>query len=210
VSPGTTVIINYGLGNLGSVLNMLRRIGVPAVVSGDEGVLAAAERVVLPGVGAFDHGMARMRDSGLLPVLETLRERQVPILGICLGMQLMTRGSEEGTSAGLGWVPAFTRRLQAGAGGRMRLPHMGWSETSVAGDCPLFRDLPQGSRFYFVHAYHVVPDDSAVVVARADYGGPFVAAYAQDNLMGVQFHPERSHRFGMQLMRNFAALRRAP
>jgi len=200
---GTTVVVRYGLGNIGSVLNMFQKIGASAVASDDPAELLDATRIVLPGVGAFDHGMKKLRESGVIPVLEQVRARGVPILGICLGMQLMTRGSEEGSSAGLGWFSATTRRLPQGADGQLRLPHMGWNEIQVERNHPLFVDLPTGSRFYFLHTYHVVPENPASVLATTIYGGLFCTAYAYGSVMGVQFHPERSHRFGMQLFRNF-------
>lgn len=198
-------IVDYGMGNLGSIENMCRRLGVPAEVSGDAAVVARAHKILLPGVGAFDSAMTRINASGLRPVLEhkALGER-VPVMGICLGMQLLTRSSEEGSLAGLGWIQADTLRFPATPG--LRVPHMGWNALTVVRDSPLTRDLPADSRYYFVHSYYVRVDDPADAVARSHHGMAFDAVVAHGNLYGAQFHPEKSHRFGMAFLGNFAKL----
>lgn len=201
------VIVDCGIGNLGSVLNMFRRIGVPAVVTGDPAVVAEAERLVLPGVGAFDHGMKSLRQSGLIPTLErrVLRER-TPILGICLGLQLFMQGSEEGVEPGLGWLHGRTVRFRLSEPRHqgLRVPHMGWNTVKPA-QPGVWPSLSDGPRFYFVHSYHIECDDEGDVLATARYGYDFAVAARRGNVMGVQFHPEKSHRYGMAVLRDFAA-----
>lgn len=198
-------IIDYGMGNLGSVLNMFKRIQVPAEISGDPEIIARATKLLLPGVGAFDNAMARINAGPVRPILErkALVER-IPILGICLGMQLLTRSSEEGVSQGLGWVAASTRRFPDAPG--LKVPHMGWTSVSPGRPSALTRGLPAESRFYFVHSYYVTVDDEQDSVLTAVHGTPFDAAIQHGNIYGAQFHPEKSHRFGMQLLANFATL----
>lgn len=198
-------IVDYGMGNLGSIRNMFKRIGVAAEITGDIDVLSRASKILLPGVGAFDSAMQRIRDSGLRAVLDhkVLSER-VPTLGICLGMQLLTRGSEEGQLPGLGWVAASAHRFPSLPG--LKVPHMGWNLVTPTTPSALTAGLPDESRFYFVHSYHVQVDDPHDSVLRANYGLGFDAALAHGNIYGAQFHPEKSHRFGMRLLANFASL----
>lgn len=209
-------VINAGLGNIGSLLNMLDHLGVPARTASTPEELTDADRFILPGVGAFDHGMARLRDSGLIPSLErrVLSER-TPLLGICLGMQLLGRSSEEGSSPGLGWVPAQTIRFNFGDNpARLRIPHMGWNEIRPCAHdklCDLPPDeLGRPPRFYFVHSYHVVCDEPADIAATSEHGIPFTAALCHGNIHGVQFHPEKSHRWGKMLLSRFAGLTAKP
>jgi glutamine amidotransferase len=198
-------IVDYGMGNLGSIKNMFKRIGVPAEITGDAQVLARATKILLPGVGAFDSAMKRINSGGLRAVLDhkALQER-IPIMGICLGMQLLTRASEEGSLAGLGWIPAVTRRFPQLPG--LKVPHMGWNAVSAVRDSPLTAGLPAESRYYFVHSYYVQADEDADAVLKTQYGVTFDAVIARDNLYGAQFHPEKSHRYGMGFLRNFAGL----
>jgi glutamine amidotransferase len=198
-------IIDYGMGNLGSIRNMLRRIGVASTITGDADEIASAPKILLPGVGRFDAAMREIEARGLREVLErkALHER-VPTLGICLGMQLITRGSEEGNCAGLGWVEGEALRFPPDAG--LKVPHMGWNEVTATRDSALTTGLSDGARFYFVHSYYVTmdrPDDS---VLTAEYGVTFTAGIEAGNIYGAQFHPEKSHKFGMQLLTNFAGL----
>jgi glutamine amidotransferase len=198
-------IVDYGMGNLGSVANMLRRIGADSEVTGDPVRIADASRILLPGVGAFDAAMERIDAAGIRPVLEDKALRQkVPILGICLGMQLLTRGSEEGALPGLGWIQGQTRRLPTDGG--LKVPHMGWNVATRTRTCPLTEGLEGEIRFYFVHSYCVRTDDPQHTILGAHYGIDFAAAVQRDNIMGAQFHPEKSHRFGMQFLKNFAEL----
>lgn len=198
-------IVDYGMGNLGSICNMFKRIGVAASVTSDANQLAQATKILLPGVGAFDSAMQRINDSGLREVLDqkALHDR-VPVLGICLGMQLLTRGSEEGKLPGLGWISATTRRFPSKPG--LKVPHMGWNLVAPTRPSALTDDLPAESRFYFVHSYCVQADEPADAVLRAHYGIDFDAALSHGNIHGAQFHPEKSHRFGMKLLANFARM----
>jgi glutamine amidotransferase len=198
-------IVDYGMGNLGSIQNMFKRIGEDAVITGDLEQVARADRILLPGVGSFDNAMQRINGSGLREILDhkALVER-VPVLGICLGMQLLTRSSEEGRLPGLGWVAASARRFPALPG--LKVPHMGWNVVAPMRDSELTRDLSGEVRFYFVHSYCVQVDDAQDEILRAHYGIDFAAAIQRENIFGAQFHPEKSHRFGMQLLRNFASV----
>lgn len=204
-------IIDYGMGNTGSILNMLRRIGAEGFIANEPSALRMADKIILPGVGAFDNAVTRLRESGFWSALhEEGLEKRKPILGICLGMQLLTRGSEEGDLAGLGWIPATTVRFRLGGAGQpaLKVPHMGWNEVRVLRDGGLLPDPTEGAtpRFYFVHGFHVVCDDDAHVLATAEYGYPFHAAIGVPGVSGVQFHPEKSHAFGMKLMKKFAEI----
>ena len=197
-------IVDYGLGNLGSVANMLKKIGVPAKVTSDAAELRAARALVLPGVGHFDTGMRNLVASGLKAVLDELvLQAKVPVLGICLGMQLMARRSDEGSEPGLGWIAADVKRFDFPAGTRLAVPHMGWNELEPR-DEALFRGLEAAPRFYFVHSYHLVCDAERDVAGWATYGYRFAAAVHQGSIYGTQFHPEKSHRFGMTVLKNFA------
>lgn len=199
-------IVDYGMGNLGSILNMFKRIGVKAVVTTDPEVIRSAEKILLPGVGAFDVAMAHINNgSGLREILERKAKVEcIPILGICLGMQLFTRGSEEGKIAGLGWIPGETKRFPDQAD--LKVPHMGWNMVSASSPSCLTRNLPDESRFYFVHSYCVTVDNPRHSILKTHYGVEFESGIARDNIFGVQFHPEKSHTFGMQLLKNFAEL----
>jgi glutamine amidotransferase len=198
-------IVDYGMGNLGAVLNMFKRVGAKAEITSDVARIADARKLLLPGVGAFDSAMQRINDSGLRAVLDRKAlEERIPILGICLGMQLLTRGSEEGRAPGLGWIQAQTLRFPVDA--KLKVPHMGWNEVRATRAHALVEGLPQPSRFYFVHSYYVRADDPADCLLRTTYGLEFDAALCRGNIMGAQFHAEKSHRFGMRLFANFAGL----
>ncbi|MDP2318081.1 MAG: imidazole glycerol phosphate synthase subunit HisH [Acidobacteriota bacterium] len=201
------VIVDYGLGNLASVKNMLLKAGATAQISSDPDAIRAASRLVLPGVGAFDHGMSNLAERGLTAVLnDAVLARHVPILGICLGMQLMSRGSEEGIKPGLGWVAADTVRFDFASEVKPpRIPHMGWNTVTKAHDTFMSDPLPDDARFYFVHSYHVRCDDPADVALTTRYGTEMVAAVVKGNIAGTQFHPEKSHNFGLTLLRSFLA-----
>ena len=199
-------IVDYGLGNLGSIANMLKKVGAAATITADPAVIRQADRLILPGVGAFDTGMRNLEERGLIPLLnERVVGEKIPILGVCLGMQLLGRRSEEGQLPGLGWLDAAAVRFKfEGPNAHLKIPHMGWNELTVCQPHPLFADLQEESRFYFVHSYHVVCADPANVLARTTYGFDFTSAVVKGNIIGVQFHPEKSHRFGMTLLQNFA------
>jgi imidazole glycerol-phosphate synthase subunit HisH len=199
------VIIDYQMGNLGSILNMLKKIGTAGTISSDHDEIRRAEKLILPGVGAFDQGMANLERMGLIPVLrELVLEKRTPILGICLGMQLMTKSSEEGKLPGLGWIDARTVRFRHDASTDLKVPHMGWNTVTVRKDSVLFRDMFPEPRFYFVHSYHADCRDAADVLTTTHYGYDFTSAFQQDNITGVQYHPEKSHKFGMKLLSNWA------
>jgi glutamine amidotransferase len=202
-------IVNYGIGNIGSVANMLKHIGVPSCFAASVEEIDAASMLVLPGVGAF--GMA-MQALYRLDFVDVLRRKvmveKTPILGICLGMQLLGNGSEESNStsseAGLGFIDADFVKFRFPAGSRLKVPHMGWSPVSVKRETPLLAMGEQEQRFYFVHSYYARCNDPADVIATAKYGDEFTCIYGRDNVFGTQFHPEKSHRFGMKLLKNFA------
>jgi imidazole glycerol-phosphate synthase subunit HisH len=197
-------ILDYGIGNTGSILNMLRKLRVTAeVISSCESV-SAAQRLILPGIGAFDACMEALQRPGLAECVAQFAASGRPLLGICVGMQMLTLGSEEGDRPGLGLIRAHTRRFAPAAG--LRIPHMGWDAVRwVMEEHPLAAKLHNESRFYFVHSYRVSCESPADVLAACTYGEEFAAAVAHDNIAGVQFHPEKSHRFGLQLLGNFAA-----
>ena len=200
-------VIDVGIGNVGSIRNMLRKIGADVEITTDTAGIMRADKLILPGVGAFDAGMSRLHDSGLLPVIEQQAlQTRVPVLGICLGMQLMTASSEEGQRPGLGWVPARTLRFRADTNPPLRVPHMGWNHVRVVRPHPLVDGVDGETAFYFVHSFQVQCDDSRHMLLAADYGLEFVAAFQVGNLLGVQFHPEKSHRYGMQVLSNFARM----
>ena len=200
------VIIDYGMGNLGSILNMLRRINAEAMISGAAADIQRADKLILPGVGAFDNGMRNLAELGLTAVLNRrVLDEKTPILGICLGVQLFTNRSEEGTLPGLGWIDAETIRFRFdGENHRLKIPHMGWNAIEVKRPQSILAPLPDEPRFYFVHSYHVRCRDEANVLAVTRYGIEFHSAIVRENVVGTQFHPEKSHRFGMQVLRNFA------
>lgn len=200
-------IIEYGVGNLNSVKNMFKKIGYNASITSNPEDILKADKILLPGVGAFDNGMTRLNDSGLLPVLkQKALQEKVPVLGICLGMQMLTNGSEEGTLPGLGWIDADTLKFRF-TDSSMKVPHMGWNYIALKKETPLFKDMDRTtSRFYFVHSFHVKCNNSSNSLAETTYGTTFSSAIMNDNLFGTQFHPEKSHKFGMQLLTNFAKL----
>jgi imidazole glycerol-phosphate synthase subunit HisH len=198
-------IVDYGMGNLGSIENMFKRIGVPAQISDDVASLERARKILLPGVGAFDSAMRRINESGLRGVLDhkALKER-IPIMGICLGMQLLTRSSEEGQLPGLGWFAAETRRFPDNLG--LKVPHMGWNVATPAHASALTDGLAPDSRYYFVHSYYVKADDPGDSLQTTHYGITFDAVVGRGNLYGAQFHPEKSHKFGMRFLANFSRI----
>lgn len=197
------VVLDFGMGNIASILNMLRKVGTNAKASSDVRVIEDASHLVLPGVGAFDAGMDSLEKRGILPVLnDKVVKQRTPTLGICLGMQLLGRGSEEGHAPGLGWIEAQSVRFAPRE--HIRIPHMGWNTVRIVNESPLLQGMGEASRFYFVHSYHMVCDRREDVLTETTHGESFVSSLRSGNIYGVQFHPEKSHRFGMQLLRNFA------
>jgi glutamine amidotransferase len=201
-------IIDYGLGNLRSIQNMLRRIGYQSTISSDPNEIKAANGLILPGVGAFDHGMKNISQRGLRDVLDyKALEEKVPVLGICLGMQLLASSSEEGIEPGLGWIPGKAIRFRFEEENKLlKVPHMGWNSIRVVNESPLSNGFDAEMRFYFVHSYHVICEDRNDVILEAEYGGPVAAGIKRGNIMGTQFHPEKSHKYGMRLLSNFIKL----
>lgn len=197
------VIVDYDIGNLAAVSNMLRRVGHASKITADPAEIAAADHIILPGNGHFDTCMKNIRATGLVPLLEEKVLRQgTPLLGICVGAQMLGSKSEEGEEAGLGWIDMTVRRFPRMEG--LRVPHMGWSEVTILlPDHQLVQGLGDGARFYFVHSYYLCPGEGVGSLLQAEYGIPFAAAVVRDNIAGVQFHPEKSHRFGKTLLANF-------
>lgn len=200
------VIVDYGLGNLWSVRNAFEFMGAKITLSSDPAIVAASAKLVLPGVGSFGTGMNNLRQRGLVDALnEAVLKRGAPILGICLGMQLLADASEEAPGVqGLGWIPGQVRKF---TGKTLRLPHMGFSAISTDNANPLFETVrPSSDEFYFVHAYHFVPDDPSHILARTFYGDYFTSAVQKGNIYGVQFHPEKSQSSGLKLISRFIKL----
>lgn len=201
------IIVNYGLGNLSSVLNMITKAGGQAIIVSDPNMLTEADKIILPGVGAFDHGMSSLHNNGWVKALnEAVLVKRVPILGICLGMQLMCKSSEEGGLPGLGWIDADVKRFKLPAESMLKIPHMGWNTVDIAKPNPLISDKEGEQRFYFVHSYHVVCKNPLDVLATSNHGYEITSSFSHNNVFGVQFHPEKSHRFGMALLKKFIEL----
>ena len=198
-------IVDYGVGNLASIRNMLKKIGVEAIISSKKEDILAADKLILPGVGAFDTCAEKLQQSGLLETLEQkVIKEKTPVLGVCVGMQLLTEGSEEGKLPGLGWIKGRIVKFNQGKlTSSFKIPHMGWREVKLNKRSRLFNEMFEEPRFYFVHSYHPVLDNAADALVTADYGYSFVAGMEHENIMGVQFHPEKSHKFGMKLLENF-------
>ena len=197
-------IVNYGMGNLGSVRRAFEDLGASVFVATHPSTLHDADRIVLPGVGAFSHGMAKLLSGGWGPVLrELVDDHQRPLLGICLGMQMLaSRGDEGGDRPGLALIAGRVQHLEA-LGCKLRVPHVGWNDISFAASESLFTHVPKGSDFYFVHSFAFVADEPGDVIAHTAYGVPVVAAVRRRNVFGTQFHPEKSSKAGRQLLRNF-------
>lgn len=201
-------IVNYGIGNVGSVANMLSHIGAEAQLASSIEDINNAKALLLPGVGAFGVAMETLhRLEFVEPIRRKVLEEKVPILGICLGMQLLAKGSEEGNDdvAGFGFIDARFVKFSFPEENRLKVPHMGWNEIEVKRANPLVEQTSPPQRFYFVHSYYAQCSDENDVVATARYGHEFVCAYGRNNVYGTQFHPEKSHKFGMSLLRNFVA-----
>jgi imidazole glycerol-phosphate synthase subunit HisH len=201
-------IVDYGLGNIQAFLNVYKRLNVPARSATTADDLADASRVILPGVGAFDHAMERLETSGMRGALDDLvLRRGVPVLGVCVGMQMLGHSSEEGERPGLGYIAGRVRMFDAEAAPEpLQLPHMGWNDVAPVPGSPLFEGLDDEARFYFLHSYYFECDRPDDVAAVSSYGRDFSCAVAAGNIHGVQFHPEKSHHFGTRLLQNFAEL----
>ncbi len=201
------VIVDYGLGNLGSIRNMLQYIGFDAVISGDKEIVSKADKLILPGVGSFDQGMMNLRERELIPVLnQRVLTDKVPILGICLGMQLLGLKSEEGTLPGLSWVELESKKFNPSDPRLFPVPHLGWEYVSIKNiDSGLLTGFNDETKFYFAHSYYVSCKNREEVLLEANYIHFFDASVQKGNIAGVQFHPEKSHKHGMQLLTNFVS-----
>ena len=202
------VIVDYDMGNIGSVYNMLKKIGRKSEITRDLEKIRQADHIILPGVGAFDSGMEQLENFGLIDLIrhKALVDK-TPILGICLGAQLLLEKSEEGQKSGLGLVQGEVVRFKFGPETKLRIPNMGWNQIEKVKSSPLVDILPEAPRYYFVHSYHFklsLPEDQLLM---SEYGYEFCSAFQHDNTAGVQFHPEKSHKFGMALLRNFTEVR---
>lgn len=198
-------IIDYGVGNLCSIRNMLRRLGVESKISNNHADIEQSDKLILPGVGSFNYGMTQLRNSGLLDILnKRVLVNKVPILGICLGVQLMMEGSEEGNLPGLGWIKGNTVAFdKTHLSQNQKIPHMGWNQVKEFEGSSLFKGMFPEPRFYFVHSYHLMTIRPEDVMLKTNYGYDFAAGIESGNILGVQFHPEKSHKFGMKIFENF-------
>jgi len=201
------VIVDYGMGNLGSVLNMFRKVGSEAKISSDLNEISKAPKILLPGVGAFDTAMQRINDAGMKEVLnQKAMVEKVPVLGICLGMQLLTNSSEEGVLPGLGWIDGSALSFKGRIDDSLRIPHMGWNVAQIEQENIITNGYQGEIRFYFVHSYFVKVNNRANSMMQSNYGLTFDSAIVKDNIFGAQFHPEKSHKFGMKFFENFAKI----
>lgn len=201
-------VVDYGLGNVQAFLTMFKRLGFEATRAKTAADLTGASKIILPGVGAFDHAIELLNQSGMRQSLETLvLQDKVPVLGICVGMQILASASDEGRLPGLGWVPGKVRAFRTNEqSARLPLPHMGWNDVQPKPGAPLFAGLESDARFYFLHSYYFECDAPSHVAATASYGLDFSCAVSAGNVYGVQFHPEKSHHFGTKLLKNFVEL----
>ena len=197
-------IIDYKTGNLGSIQNILKHIGEKSVITSDKDEIARAKKLILPGVGAFDTGMGNLMKLDLIELLnKKILNEKIPVLGICLGMQLLSEKSDEGTLPGLGWIKARTSRFNFVDTSKYKIPHMGWNFIRQTKPSNLLNNMFPDSRFYFVHSFFFNPDDKSDILATTTYEIEFTSAIERENILGVQFHPEKSHKFGMKLLKNF-------
>ena len=201
-------IIDYGLGNIQAFVNLFKRLHIPVLVAKKTDDLSGATKLILPGVGAFDHALQQLADSGMRQTLDDLvLNKKIPVLGICVGMQMLACASDEGKMQGLGWIQGHVRAFNSMSQfSDLPLPHMGWNDVTPVADCRLFSGLDIDSRFYFLHSYFFECEQDESSIATASYGLNFSCAVAENNIFGVQFHPEKSHHFGMRLLKNFADL----
>ena len=199
-------IIDYNTGNLGSIKNMLKRLGIASQITNDINLIVNSDKLILPGVGHFDYGMQQLNKSGLIPVLnKKVLIEKVPILGICLGVQLLTEESEEGVEKGLGWIKGRTITFdKSKLASNQKIPNMGWANIKNYHQSKLFDNMFEEPRFYFVHSYHLSLENVGDSLVTSTYGYDFSAGIEHDNILGVQFHPEKSHKYGMKLLENFA------
>ena len=200
-------IVDYGMGNLGSIFNMFKKIGVPSKITSDKNEIEKAEKILLPGVGSFDAAMNKINELDFKELLNyKALEEKIPVLGICLGMQLLTNSSEEGVLPGLGWIQAETLKFKFEKEQNLKIPHMGWNLVKKNRDSKLTEDFIDETRFYFVHSYYVKCQYDSNSILKTTYGLTFDSAIQNENIYGAQFHPEKSHKFGMNLLKNFSKI----
>lgn len=200
-------IIDYKTGNLGSIQNILKKAGEESLITSDKSLITAATKLMLPGVGSFDTGMKNLHDLDLIGVLhKKVKEEKIPVLGICLGMQLMTESSEEGKFPGLGWIRGSVKKFRPSDTEHYKVPHMGWNFIKNQKESRLFRDMFPQARFYFVHSYYFDAEDKNDILTSTTYESDFTSSFEHENILGVQFHPEKSHKFGMKLLKNYIEL----
>ena len=199
-------ILDYGVGNLKSIHNMFKKVGVNSTITSKNKEIEKASKYILPGVGSFDYGINNLKKASFFETLEKeVLENKKPILGICLGMQLLSNDSQEGKESGLGWINASTVKFNL-VNQNLTVPHMGWNKINPININNIFKNLNE-NKFYFAHSYHVVCHDEKNVLATCNYGELFTCAIHKENIYGVQFHPEKSHKFGMQLIKNFSMIK---
>jgi len=197
-------ILDYNMGNLGSIYNMLKKIGFKSIITNDKEKIWQASKIILPGVGSFDHAMKNLKELDMISILdEKAVGQKTPILGICLGLQIMAKSSSEGKLSGLGWIDAHVEKFPSSD---LPIPHMGWNYIYVKKENPLIRNLDENARFYFVHSYYFSCNKKEDVLSESLYGITFTSSIARENIFGVQFHPEKSHKYGMNVLQNFAEL----
>lgn len=199
-------IVNYGLGNIRAFSNIFHRLNIPYKIVSTPEDLSESKKLILPGVGTFDWAMNKLNNSGLRETLDNLvLKNNIPVLGVCVGMQIMAKRSEEGSLSGLGWIDAEVKSLNRTKSKQMPLPHMGWNEVRTSISNPLFENI-ETSRFYFLHSYCIIPKIATTTLAVSNYGNDFTSAIKFKNVFGTQFHPEKSHKSGINLLHNFADL----
>lgn len=199
------IIVDYQIGNIGAIVNMFKKIGAETTISSNIKDIAKANKLILPGVGAFDAGIRNLNRLNLVRVLnKKILKQKIPILGICLGMQLFTKKSEEGKLPGLSWIDAETIKFKFNKSQvNLKIPHMGWNNITIKKQSQILKDMHQNTRFYFVHSYHVVCNKDQDILTTTYHGYNFASMVQRNNIIGVQFHPEKSHKFGMKLLENF-------
>lgn len=201
-------LIDYGVGNIRAFLNIYRKLDIPVKIAKHVDDLDEVTKLILPGVGAFDHAIQQLEQSGMRPKLDELvLEQKVPVVGICVGMQMLAKSSDEGRLSGLGWIDAAVRKFdESKISYTTHLPHMGWNDIEPVKENPILKGLETAAKFYFLHSYYFDCEDEQDVIARTEYGIEFSCAINRENIYGVQFHPEKSHQYGIQLLNNFANL----